>query len=244
MKTCLTCEQSLPLEDFYARKDNAGKASSSCKPCTRKRTAQRKKALVKSAPAEGKYSTGKPCRKGHLADRIAATGDCSECYRIRDAERSKARNLLPERVAYYENWVKANPSKVAEAAKRYASSGRGKAAQKLWYRKKYESDPLFKAAAAIRRTLKRVLRSAKASKDGKTFDLLGYGPAELKARMDVQFVRGMSWSNYGLWEIDHKKPVSRFIKQGIFNPALINALSNLQPLWKRDNIRKGAKYAG
>jgi hypothetical protein len=50
----------------------------------------------------------------------------------------------------------------------------------------------------------------------------------------------MSWSNYGRWHIDHKKPISKF-KDGS-NISVINALSNLQPLWAKDNLSKGNKF--
>lgn len=52
----------------------------------------------------------------------------------------------------------------------------------------------------------------------------------------------MNWSNRGEWHLDHKKPVSRFIKQGITDPSIINALSNLQPLWAHENLSKGNKF--
>ena len=50
----------------------------------------------------------------------------------------------------------------------------------------------------------------------------------------------MSWDNYGEWHIDHKKPISKF-KDGI-SISTINALSNLQPLWAKDNLSKGNKF--
>ena len=47
----------------------------------------------------------------------------------------------------------------------------------------------------------------------------------------------MSWDNHGKWHIDHIKPVSKFDKNTL--PSIVNALSNLQPLWAIDNIQKG-----
>jgi len=69
-----------------------------------------------------------------------------------------------------------------------------------------------------------------------------YSSQQLKQRIEMNFKPGMSWDNWGEWHIDHKKPVKRFIDQGITNPALINSLANLQPLWAKDNISKGAKF--
>lgn len=37
------------------------------------------------------------------------------------------------------------------------------------------------------------------------------------------------------------KPVSAFLQEGITDPKVINALSNLRPLWAKDNFAKGGK---
>lgn len=73
---------------------------------------------------------------------------------------------------------------------------------------------------------------------------LDYTAEKLKARIECQFKSGMSWDNYGDWEIDHKIPMSMFISRGELRPHIINALSNLQPMWKFDNRSKGARYVG
>lgn len=76
----------------------------------------------------------------------------------------------------------------------------------------------------------------------RTEEILGYKKNDLKARIEYQFKDGMSWDNYGDWHIDHKKPISRFLAQGITDPKIINALSNLQPLWSHENLSKGSSY--
>ena len=74
------------------------------------------------------------------------------------------------------------------------------------------------------------------SKEGKTIDLLGYSVLDLKVHLESLFTEGMSWENYGDWHIDHIKPVSKFDPETPMR--IVNALSNLQPLWGPDNIRK------
>jgi hypothetical protein len=53
----------------------------------------------------------------------------------------------------------------------------------------------------------------------------------------------MDWSNYGDWEIDHIIPLVRFsygsVDDADFSAAW--ALSNLRPLWQRDNASKRRK---
>ena len=74
------------------------------------------------------------------------------------------------------------------------------------------------------------------SKESKTINLLGYSAIQLKIHLESLFTEGMSWDNYGEWHIDHIKPVSKFDPDTPMN--IVNALSNLQPLWGSDNIRK------
>jgi hypothetical protein len=71
--------------------------------------------------------------------------------------------------------------------------------------------------------------------------ILGYSAKDLCAHIESQFAPGMSWQNRGAWHIDHIKSVSSFFNEGITDPKIINALSNLRPLWAQDNLNKGAK---
>ena len=58
-------------------------------------------------------------------------------------------------------------------------------------------------------------------------DLTGY-----KEYLENQFTEGMSWENFGEWEIDHIIPVS---KGGSFY------YTNTQPLWMKENRQKSNK---
>lgn len=88
-----------------------------------------------------------------------------------------------------------------------------------------------------------VLRRAKISKGVKTHVLLGYGPRELRSHLEALFQPNMGWHNCSEWHVDHIKPVSAFLAEGVTSPAIISALSNLRPLWKLENLRKGMKRA-
>ncbi len=68
--------------------------------------------------------------------------------------------------------------------------------------------------------------------------ILGYTYEQLRDHLQALFMDGMTWENYGAWEIDHICPVSYFIRTGVTDPSVVNALSNLQPLWKAENVRK------
>ena len=54
----------------------------------------------------------------------------------------------------------------------------------------------------------------------------------------------MKISNHGQWHIDHIKPVHLFNYKSTDDEEFKEcwSLNNLQPLWAKDNFKKGAKY--
>lgn len=101
-------------------------------------------------------------------------------------------------------------------------------------------DPGYKCTVFMRNCLYRVLFDKAGQK---TIDILGYSQDELKSRIEFNFQPGMAWDNYGeTWEIDHKIPVKYFQNKGENRPHIVNALSNLQPMWKEENSEKGQKF--
>jgi hypothetical protein len=86
----------------------------------------------------------------------------------------------------------------------------------------------------------------KEKKGGRTWEaLVDYTLDDLMRHLEKQFQQGMSWDNYGKtgWHIDHLIPVSAFNFKTYddidFKRAW--ALSNLQPMWAKENMSKGAK---
>ena len=74
---------------------------------------------------------------------------------------------------------------------------------------------------------------------------IGYPMGVLRAHLERQFPKGMNWDNYAgncelgamlVWHIDHIVPKSRFT---VHEKSACFALSNLRPMWRRDNMRKG-----
>lgn len=94
----------------------------------------------------------------------------------------------------------------------------------------------------IRRFMYRSLNRLVCDKAGKhTEEIHGYTHKDLLKCLESKLLPRMSWQNYGEWHIDHVKPISAFVKEGITDPKIINALDNLQPLWAEDNLKKSNK---
>lgn len=72
--------------------------------------------------------------------------------------------------------------------------------------------------------------------------MLGYSSDEMRSHIESKWTPGMSWANYGEWHIDHIRPLSSFPVGE--ETQVINALSNLQPLWATTRTIEGVCYEG
>ena len=104
-------------------------------------------------------------------------------------------------------------------------------------------DKIIKARSKCKNLLRRVLQLTGKRKVSKTYNDLGYSEKELLAHISAQFKDGMSWDNRESFHIDHIVPIDWHIKNGITDPKIINALSNLQPLYPHENRKKSNKYS-
>jgi 5-methylcytosine-specific restriction endonuclease McrA len=68
-------------------------------------------------------------------------------------------------------------------------------------------------------------------------EALGCDQETLCNHIEAQFTEGMGWHNYGQWEVDHIVPLSA--SQSLEEAIFLCHFSNTQPLWKRENLRKG-----
>jgi len=59
--------------------------------------------------------------------------------------------------------------------------------------------------------------------------------------ISLLFTSGMTFDNYGKWEIDHIIPITKWLDSGIKDLNIINSADNLQPLWKSENASKSNK---
>lgn len=99
-----------------------------------------------------------------------------------------------------------------------------------------------KARAYAKNLIHRALQVTGAHKAGRTQELVGYCWRTLRTHVEAQFQPGMSWDMPGSFHLDHRVPVVAFLKRGVTNPRLINALSNLQVMTKKANLEKSYRY--
>ena len=114
------------------------------------------------------------------------------------------------------------------------------------YQKEYNKQPHVAAARFIREQVHRILEKIGTKKELHSVEYVDYTPIELKEHIESLFQPGMSWDNHGMgkgkWQIDHKKEVAQYIKEGITDVNIINRLDNLQPLWTEEHAQKTADF--
>ena len=153
-------------------------------------------------------------------DKRGQNTESRKAYYEKTKHRRRTDNLTPEQL---------------EKRRSYAKQWRKKD-----HAKRYKSDPDYRCNKLVRNILDRTLKASMNKKEGRTTEVLGYSAREFRLHIERQFQKGMSWDNHGEWHIDHIYPIAKYVEDGITDPRIINALSNLTPIWKFENLSKGA----
>jgi hypothetical protein len=142
---------------------------------------------------------------------------------------------------YNKAYYKANKETAAASTKAWQSANKERVAavQREWHNKRIESDSLYKAKVCLRAAVHAAFKRIKQNKPANTQSCLGCTFNEAKAHFESLFQEGMSWNNHGEWHIDHIRPVASF---GLDELDQMNHISNLQPLWAKDNFEKSDKW--
>jgi hypothetical protein len=106
-------------------------------------------------------------------------------------------------------------------------------------KKRLKNDPQYKLKNNIRRLILLSFSKKGYSKKSKTNEILGIDYDGFMKHIESQFTQGMTWENRGLWELDHKIPIS--LGKTEEEIIKLNHYSNFQPLWREDNQKKSNK---
>lgn len=170
----------------------------------------------------------KTCRSSSEKARYAANSE-KILERVR-AYNEVNREKINDRQRDYAN---ANPEKI----KAYSRNNKEKLA--AYMRERRQSNPVARLACNIRRRLNYALSVGGWEKSINTSQIIGCDWETLRRHLESQFSDGMSWDNMGAWEIDHIIPyASAKTEEDVLR---LSNYKNLQPLWKKDNRRKGSK---
>lgn len=154
------------------------------------------------------------------------------------------------RAVYEKTWKQANPEKVRahelkRRVKKYAyykkwrreNLSKAAACNKAWRKKSPENELSVK----IRNRIAAAMRSNQIEKHNKSVELLGCSVKFYRRYLEALWLPGMTWANFGLWEIDHIRPISSFRLSAIKEQEQAFHYTNTQPLWLTDNRQKSSK---
>jgi hypothetical protein len=172
------------------------------------------------------YFTGKPCKHGNIALRDVADPRCS-CLECK-SERRKRQDPAQKK-EYNRRYYNENKQALIDAAVAYK-------------RNRLKTDAAYRAEHNLRRRLHVVVKAQGTAKAYRFNQLVGCTAPDLKIHLERQFQEGMSWENYGEWEVDHVRPCASFdLANGEQQKACFH-YTNLQPLWRGENAQKKARW--
>jgi len=143
---------------------------------------------------------------------------------------------------YFSKWQKENREHLNEYHQKWREENRDKLrkTKRNYERTRKANDPLYKLISNFRTAIYQVLKENNVEKNGHYFEVLKYSPQQLIDHLESKFAGDMSWDNYGKWHVDHILPITSFEINEIGDNEFMKCwcLSNLQPLWSDENIRK------
>jgi hypothetical protein len=235
-KVCIKCKLKKDLEKFCKNKNNKDGFSSVCKECEKKRAERYRisqyeyhKIWNKNNPEKLKKYQNTYLEKNPHMTRSARNKRYLENEEFREKERIRRKQ-----------WYIKNIDRERKKSQKYYHENKQLCRKKHneWRKNKMKSDPFFRMKKNLRDRIRSFLKGELLSK--RTKDIIGLEMNEFRKYIESKFTDGMTWENYGMWHLDHKKP----LYLGTNNKEILelNYYTNLQPLWAEENIQKNRKY--
>lgn len=244
-KICIGCKQEKLIEQFSWKVKSKGYRQSYCKTCesensrryrqeNRERLNDWKRTWKKENPDKVREAG-----RGYAARHPEILADKSRRYRERN----------PDVIATYNKKYRKENAEFVAALKRVWAANNRERENELRRERLAENLKDKEFAARYRLNLRMansINRSLSGNKNGAEWGkLVGYTLEELMGHLEAAFSPGMTWENRGSkgWHIDHIKPIASFSFTSPNDVAFREcwAIENLQPLWWRDNLKKGAQ---
>lgn len=223
MHQCNKCKIIQPLVNFC--KDNKSKSGYSyrCKTCAAN--------YLKKYNAENRERI-KITQEQYRSKNKAKISEIDILYRKKNKQKANK---------YNKEYYKKNKVRLLEQQKEYNKVN--KISRNKYIREynlnKRRSNILFKLIGNLRHRVQLAFKAKKSNKRNSTKEILGLPIEQVKQYLENQFQPGMTWENHGSWHIDHIIPLSSAkTEEELYK---LCHYTNLQPLWAKDNLSKGAK---
>ena len=204
------------------------------KKCSKCKVEKEKKDFNKDMQKrDGLCSKCKNCTKEHYSKNKEKILKQSKEY-----QKENRAKILKQKKEYYKKYYKENKEKILKRSKEYRLKNLGKINE--YFRERRKNDPRFRITTNLRTRNARGIVSKGGIKSISTEILLGCSFEEANAYIESLFENGMTWENYGEWEIDHIRPMISFDLTDFEQQKLCCHYSNLRPMWAEENRSKGS----
>jgi hypothetical protein len=228
MKRCACCKLDQDENQFHKCKGRKDGLKPYCKSCVRKKATADSDKL--RAYKKNWYQNNRESVIERVAERTKRNSE--EIKEYKTAHYINNQDVYKQRAS---NYYYSHQDEIKE----YLSTPEVKQRIRQWQKNRYKNKP---HEYAWRGLLRRTLRFSGRKKTDKTVKMLGYTESDLKLHIESLWLPEMNWQNYGEWHIDHIRPISSFDKDT--NPSIVNALSNLRPMWATSRTVNGVLYEG
>ena len=162
---------------------------------------------------------------------------CKPC--VKEYSRKHHKKSYENRKQHFKTYYQKNK----ERAKKYQIKYRKENWEKI---KEYRRTPEVHLARQQRKYISSRIKKSGGVKQQSSGKYLGCTTEELMVHLEKQFQPGMSWDNHGYdgWHVDHIRPCASFDLTDEEQVRKCFHYTNLQPLWAKDNLRKGSEWNG
>ena len=259
-KSCCLCKELLPFDKFYKNPKIKSGYSSQCCSCVS--NSRKKISIPKIIDGHKLCFTCKellPINKfnNDSVSKCGLKSNCKDCSNVLfkqyllnlDDETKKLRNRKSyechlRRIKWDIKYVEKTNNRKYERVKHKLNNdeeyrNKQREYSREWASKRRKNDPIFNFKITIGSNIRTAFKRGGFSKTNKTYEILGIDYDGFIKHIESQFSEGMTFENYGEWELDHKIPISLGITK--YDIIRLNHYSNFQPLWKKENILKSNK---
>lgn len=183
------------------------------------------------------YSKNSERIKARKREYYKKTVDKRKEYRLKNAEKIKEYRLknAEKNSEYYKSYYRKNRDYILERERTRRKLNVKDRMRKE--RDKMVTNIQYRLGMLMKDRLRKAIKNNYLS--GKAVEELGCSIKFFKEYFESKFKEGMSWNNWGEWQIDHIYPISKVDLTDYSQLLKVSHYTNLQPLWPSENISKG-----